>query len=151
MFLRKNKTVKEKEKILIGIIPKNLNKLDRLWVVTGKFSDKISKYFSKVFKDLNRSLKKSIANYKKTLKENALKREKEKTSKNPVASMINEQKFIQNIANNPKDIEAYLKLGILYKDRGSDKDAKACFVQALRIEPGNRKARKELESINKPK
>jgi len=147
MFLRKHESVKEKEKVLIGVIPKNLNKLDNVWAFAGKLSDKIVKFFSNVFKDLSESLKKSIANYQKSLKENALKREKENTPKNPVASMIKEQKFIQQIANNPKDIEAYLELGILYKDRDSDQDAKACFVQALRIEPGNEKARKELENL----
>lgn len=76
-----------------------------------------------------------------------LKKIKPKPKKSPISKMIAEQKYIELITKNPRNIIAYLKLGQLYQQQGNFADAKGCFQQILRLEPNNKTAKKELKNL----
>ena len=58
-----------------------------------------------------------------------------------------EKILIERIAFDPRDIDAYEKLGDYYTEQGSDKDAKECYNQVLRLNPHNLNIRKKLGRI----
>lgn len=61
-----------------------------------------------------------------------------------------EELLVERIAVNPKDIEAYERLGQYYMEIKSHEDAKECFKQVIKLDPGNRNAKyklKRLESL----
>jgi len=61
-----------------------------------------------------------------------------------------EEILIERIALNPRDIEAYERLGDYYMERKGYGDAKECYKQVLKLSPVNRKARvcmRKLERI----
>lgn len=61
-----------------------------------------------------------------------------------------EEILIERIAVNPRDIEAYERLGEYYMDIKSYDFAKECFKQIVKLDSGNRNAKykmKRLESI----
>ncbi|KKR21529.1 MAG: hypothetical protein UT50_C0007G0015 [Candidatus Moranbacteria bacterium GW2011_GWA2_39_41] len=61
-----------------------------------------------------------------------------------------EDLLIERIAANPKDTEAYERLGEYYMEIDSLNDAKECFKQVLKLDPKNRNVRyrmKRLETI----
>ena len=60
-----------------------------------------------------------------------------------------ERVLIKKIAINPKNDEAYVALGKLYKEVGNLKDAQASLKQALKINKGNISAKRILEELNK--
>jgi tetratricopeptide (TPR) repeat protein len=60
-----------------------------------------------------------------------------------------EQVLIERIALNPKDIEAYERLGDYYMDNENLDDAKECFKQVLRLSPLSRRARFRMRRIEK--
>jgi hypothetical protein len=58
--------------------------------------------------------------------------------------------LIERIAANPKDIEAYERLGEYYMEIDSINDAKECFKQVLKLDPKNRNVKyrmKRLEEV----
>lgn len=61
-----------------------------------------------------------------------------------------EELLIERIAINPKDIEAYERLGEYYMEIKSYNDAKECFKQVIKLNPSDRNAKyrmKRLETI----
>lgn len=60
-----------------------------------------------------------------------------------------EEVLIKRIAVNPKDIEAYERLGEYYVDCGSGDDALECYRQVLRLSPGQFKAKAKLRAIER--
>lgn len=57
--------------------------------------------------------------------------------------------LVERIAMNPRDIEAYERLGDYYMDRDSYDDAKECYKQVLRLSPVNRKAKLRMRKLEK--
>jgi len=70
-----------------------------------------------------------------------------------VPEAINENKdkleelLIERIAINPKDIEAYERLGEYYVDIKNNADAKECFKQVIKLNPGNRNVKYKLRRL----
>lgn len=79
----------------------------------------------------------------------------------PVASEIEEQpeeeeiltvsedekKYIDAIAQNPKDVDSYRALCDIYLNQQSYSDARACFRQVLKLDPADETTKAKLESI----
>lgn len=57
--------------------------------------------------------------------------------------------LIERIALNPRDIEAYERLGDYYMDREAYDDAKECYKQVLRLSPMNRKAKVRMRKLER--
>jgi tetratricopeptide (TPR) repeat protein len=60
-----------------------------------------------------------------------------------------EEVLIKRIAMNPKDIEAYERLGDYYMESGSYQDSIECFKQVLRLSPTHTKARTRIRRLEK--
>jgi tetratricopeptide (TPR) repeat protein len=60
-----------------------------------------------------------------------------------------EEALIERIALNPRDIEAYERLGDYYLEEKNNEDALECFRQVLKLSPGNHKARLRLKKLEK--
>lgn len=60
-----------------------------------------------------------------------------------------EQLLVERIALNPKDIEAYERLGDYYLEWQSYQDAKECYKQVLRLSPMNRRAKIRMRRVEK--
>jgi len=58
-----------------------------------------------------------------------------------------EKKYIDAIAQNPKDVESYRALCDIYFNQQSYSDARACFRQVLKLDPTDETTRAKLESI----
>ena len=58
-----------------------------------------------------------------------------------------EELLIERIAANPKDLEAYERLGQYYMEIKGYADAKECFKQVIKLEPGNRNAKYRLKRL----
>lgn len=62
-----------------------------------------------------------------------------------------ENSLIERIAMNPRDIEAYERLGDYYVEQGNPTDAVECFKQVVKLSPGNRKAKLAVRKLDKKK
>ncbi len=60
-----------------------------------------------------------------------------------------EKIMISRIASNPKNVKAYEELGEYYIEIKNWKDAKECFKQTMKLDPGNRKARTKIREIER--
>lgn len=60
-----------------------------------------------------------------------------------------EEALIERIALNPRDIEAYERLGDYYLEEKNNEDALECFRQVLKLSPGNHKAKLRLKKLEK--
>lgn len=58
-----------------------------------------------------------------------------------------EKELIAIIAKNPQDIEAYKNLGFLYLEQKNYRDARSSFEEALRINPEDKEAGKQLKEL----
>lgn len=58
-----------------------------------------------------------------------------------------EELLIERIAVNPKDIEAYERLGEYYMDIKSYNDAKECFKQVIKLNPMNRNVKYKIRRL----
>lgn len=58
-----------------------------------------------------------------------------------------EELLIERIAVNPKDIEAYERLGEYYLEIKSLKDSKECFKQVLKLDPKNKNAKYRMRRL----
>lgn len=58
-----------------------------------------------------------------------------------------EELLIERIAANPKDLEAYERLGQYYMEIRGYADAKECFKQVIKLNPGNRNAKYRLKRL----
>jgi tetratricopeptide (TPR) repeat protein len=55
--------------------------------------------------------------------------------------------LIERIAANPKDVEAYERLGEYYMEIDSLNDAKECFKQVLKLDPKNRNVKYRMRIL----
>ena len=69
-------------------------------------------------------------------------------SKNQVRNEF-EKALIERIAFNPKDIEAYERLGDYYIEVGNFNDSLACFDEVLKLSPVNRRAKIKAKRLQK--
>lgn len=60
-----------------------------------------------------------------------------------------EKALIERIAFNPKDIEAYERLGDYYIEVGNFNDSLACFEEVLKLSPVNRRAKIKAKRLQK--
>jgi tetratricopeptide (TPR) repeat protein len=60
-----------------------------------------------------------------------------------------EEALIERIAADPRDIEAYERLGDYYISQNSPIDAQACYKQVLKLNPQNLTVRGKLDRLNK--
>jgi tetratricopeptide (TPR) repeat protein len=67
----------------------------------------------------------------------------------PERKNLLEKILIERIAANPKDVEAYERLGEYYAEVASWKDAKECFKQVLKLDPGNRNVRSKMRKLER--
>lgn len=58
-----------------------------------------------------------------------------------------EELLIERIAVNPKDIEAYERLGEYYMEIKSFGDSKECFKQVMKLDPANRNAKYRIRRL----
>lgn len=58
-----------------------------------------------------------------------------------------EKLLIERIAANPKDIEAYERLGEYYFEIGNMEYSKDCFKQVIRLDPGNTNAKSKMRRL----
>jgi thioredoxin-like negative regulator of GroEL len=66
-----------------------------------------------------------------------------------VAKSQLEDALIKRIAVNPRDIEAYERLGDYYMETSNQKDALECFKQVLKLNPQHHKAKLRVRRIEK--
>ena len=59
-----------------------------------------------------------------------------------------EEEYLKLISNDPKNMDAYWKLGILYSRKKNYKDALDCFKEIIKIKPNYEKARKKIKIIS---
>ena len=60
-----------------------------------------------------------------------------------------EDALIKRIAINPRDIEAYERLGDYYLESNNPQDSLECFKQVLRLSPSHQKARLRIKRLEK--
>jgi tetratricopeptide (TPR) repeat protein len=58
-----------------------------------------------------------------------------------------ERRLIEQLSKNPKDIEAYRRLGNLYVIAGNIADARASFSEILRLNPDDEEAKRRLSEL----
>lgn len=58
-----------------------------------------------------------------------------------------EKRYIDAIAQNPKDVDSYRALCDIYLSQQSYSDARACFRQVLKLDPADEATKQKLESI----
>lgn len=126
VFVRKHPKAAEKEKQLISML----------------------KYF-KYFNFVKSKVIKLKAVIKNQIKKQRQEIEIKKKKKSGVEAMIEEQKYIKIITQDPKNIFAYQKLGKLYLEQKNHDDAKAVFEQILKIDAKNKRAKEALKKMPK--
>lgn len=57
--------------------------------------------------------------------------------------------LVERIAANPRDLEAYERLGEYYMEQGNMQDAKECYRQVLRLSPVHRLAKIKIRRLEK--
>jgi lipoprotein NlpI len=60
-----------------------------------------------------------------------------------------ERALIERIALNPRDIEAYERLGDYYIEIGNFNDSLSCFEEVLKLSPMNRKSKIKVKRLQK--
>ena len=70
-------------------------------------------------------------------------------SQNPKSRSKNklEEVLIKRIAVNPRDIEAYERLGDYYLERENNEDSLECFKQVLKLSPAHHKAKTRIRRL----
>lgn len=100
----------------------------------------------------------TIQKAKNELKQNQKNQEIQKESKKEIRrgldaaaayNRIEERKLIDMIARNPRDAEAYRKLGFLYLIEDNNEDARNCFRQVVKINPGDSEVVAKLREMEK--
>jgi len=96
-------------------------------------------------KQKEKLLAEKLAQEKKKKQEQIKKqKEQEKTS---IEALMREQKYIKQIAQDPKNTIAYKKLAQVYLQQGDKKHARACWEQVLKINPKDKQAKKKLDQV----
>lgn len=76
-------------------------------------------------------------------------RKKERPVEPAPAKTHLEEALIERIAANPRDIEAYERLGDYYLERDSLADAKECYRQVLKLSPVNRLVKIKIRRLER--
>lgn len=105
----------------------------------GKFANKMSSVFHKKEPRI-RAVEEIL---KKTFTPAEIKVEKEQYWKKK------EELLIQSIVREPKNVGLYLQLGRLYSTQHNWKDARNAFLEVLKLDKTNVKAKEELKRIDK--
>lgn len=74
----------------------------------------------------------------------------EETSEQEAAAIVfsaEEKDCIDEIAKNPKSVDAYKRLGFLYLRHKNFPDARSCFRQVLKLSPEENEVKKKLEEV----
>lgn len=137
--------LKKKEKLQV------LETLDK-----AEVSETLEKIKEEVAKEEDKALKEKIetvANGASSLEPSAV----EPAPQNVVESLSalgesvavtdEEKKYIDLIAANPKNIEAYRALGFIYLNQKNYSDARACFRRALKLNPQDSEVANKLSEI----
>jgi tetratricopeptide (TPR) repeat protein len=66
-----------------------------------------------------------------------------------IACQTEERKLIDLIARNPRDVQAFRKLGFLYCQMENKEDARNCFKQVIKINPGDFEVVSKLREIER--
>jgi len=144
IFSRKHLAVAEKEKQLIGALKK---------IKPAEISRFARKYFNFVKAQITRlitRLRISIKNRIEKLRQERKRFEMGDTGKKSgIEAMIEEQKYIKIISQDPRNLFAYHKLGKLYFDQKNYDDAKVVFEQILKIDEKNKGAKETLNKISR--
>lgn len=137
-----HRRLKKKEKTQL------LEKLDKVEV-----SENLEKIHKEVAKDEDLAFKEKVAIVNSVEEEKVIE---------PVASELvepqpeeeeiltvseEEKKYIDAIAQNPKDVDSYRALCDIYVAQQSYSDARACFRQVLKLDPSDETTKAKLESI----
>ena len=113
--------------------------------------DKIKKYkFENLKKDTPQSPPVSKLNKKSETEKTFKPIISEKIVKPGIQTEIRsrlEELLIERVASNPRDIEAYERLGEYYLEMESFEFAKECFKQILKLNPTNRNARYKIRRL----
>lgn len=125
-----HRRLKKKEKAQI------LEKLDKLEV-----SQTIEKIKQEVAKEEDKALKEKIETIAEPIETTE---EPQKETEEPNEE---EKKYIDLIAENPKNSEAYRELGFVYLKHKNYSDARACFRQVLKLIPDDEPIKTKLEEI----
>lgn len=76
-----------------------------------------------------------------------------KIATQPEYYMASKNKFeeilVERIASDPRDLEAYERLGDYYMERKNYQDAKECYKQVLKLSPVNRKTRIKMRKLER--
>lgn len=151
-LIRKNKNdISEKAEI------ENIEKDDIINKVINYQPEKEDGYFQKFKKSVsldktekNKSKEKeSTIDYERTFRPTVSDRVVTPQSRTEMKDRL-EGLLIERIAANPKDVEAYERLGEYYMEIDSINDAKECFKQVLKLDPKNRNVKyrmKRLEEV----
>ncbi len=79
---------------------------------------------------------------------NVQKQDRLRSSSYGVSKEEIEQRYIDAISSNPRDIAVYKKLGKLYQEHGNLEDAKEVYKQILKINPDDEISKEQLSSLS---
>ncbi len=136
VFSRKHPAAAEKEKQL-------LEALKKIKLVKKFGYGKYLNFAKAQIVKLRTIIKNKVTKLRQERKKFEIKKEK----KSGIEVMIEEQKYIKIISQDPKNLFAYHKLGKLYFEQKNYDDAKAVFEQVLKIDEKNKKAKEILGRI----
>jgi len=159
-IVRKSRIIFLKLESKFGEISNNIrskrqNKMMRKSNDERKAEDKANN----IFRKLGRNRYESLENKKAPLEIKKLYEEDEKEVKPMLSEKITvpepreemkdklEEILIERIAVNPRDIEAYERLGEYYVDIKNYDDAKECFKQVIKLNPGNRNVKYKIRRL----
>jgi len=149
-----HRRIKKREKAQL------LEKLDKVEV-----SETLEKITKEVAKDEDKALEEKIesiienqASEEEIMKEEVVKEEIKQEIKDNEVAMIEasvneevpseeEKKYIDMIAQNPKDVDAYRALGFVYLEQNNYSNARACFRRVLKKRPEDEEIKNKLEEI----
>ncbi|MFC1644601.1 tetratricopeptide repeat protein [Patescibacteria group bacterium] len=77
----------------------------------------------------------------------ARRRELQMQKKEEIKKEQLEEILVERIAQDPRDVEAYERLGDYYRQQGNDIDALSCYKYVLKLNPLNEKAKSSVDSI----
>ncbi len=90
-----------------------------------------------------------LSSKKKIAKDTIANKEEELIISKPIEKNKLEDALIKRIAMNPKDIEAYERLGDYYSDIKNFKDSVECYKQVIKLSPRHLKAKIKLKSLER--
>ena len=137
-----HRRLKKKEKTYL------LEKLDKVEV-----SESLEKIHKEVAKDEDEAFKEKVeivnsVEEAKVIEQEAGEIIEQQPEEEEILTVSEEEKkYIDAIAQNPKDVDSYRALCDIYVTQQSYSDARACFRQVLKLDPADEATKQKLESI----